>query len=511
MKAVRLRLQDSQKFTAVVLLCWFWMNLWVALRYEPWRDVAQSWMIARQLSLPELFVQLKYEGHPCLWFLLLMPLSKLGAPYVSIIVLSFGLTLAGIWLFLRHAPFTRLAKLTVVFGATGLYYLPVVARSYALVPVLLMLIYICYPSRYSRPLPYAVLLFLLCQVHVILCGLTGMLMLQWALGAPKAAARGEARRSRLIVALLILLAGVAFFGWQLAGAVDANQTVSVRDWTDSTYLRHELFTALGQGGWYLTTIQLYDQGNTVWLFLLAPLAVALLALSIVWLRRAPRSACLMLAALVWQMGVHTLVYSPHMQHMVTLLWAAVFCTMLAADELAQKERLRSHPANRRLSRALAAVTAALCLLTFARVYPAMREECSDLGVTSDSAAAAGYLQAELPAGAIVLIDNEDTATAVAPYLPDGILYNPIRHNGHLFSLHEDLPGGWCAAGDLDAEIALLRAAGRPGPVYLLADWRTEAEALALSARSAAKLELIARFEHDSSFERFLLYRVTEPS
>ncbi|NLI20119.1 MAG: hypothetical protein GX418_01010 [Clostridiales bacterium] len=505
------RLRKNQWCTAVILLCWFWMNLWVALRYEPWRDVAQSWMIARKLSLPELFAQLKYEGHPCLWFLLLMPLAKLGLPYASVIVLSFGLTLLGLWLFLRRAPFSWPVKLAVVFSAAGMYYLPVVARSYALVPALLMLIYAGYPLRYSRPLPYAALLFLLCQVHVILCGLVGMLMLQWALGAPRAARRGESGPARLAAALLIMLAGVAFFGWQLEGAVDANQAVAIRDWTDLAYMRRELCTALGRGGWYLTTIQLYEQGNTAWLFLLLPTAVAAAALAVVWLLRAPRSACLMLAAFAWQTGVHTLVYSAHMQHMVTFLWAAVFCVMLAKDELALPPGGETRPADRRLARALAAVTAALCLLTFARAYPAMRDECSDSGVTSDSAAVAEYLQTELPKTAVVLIDNEDTAPAVAAYLPDGVLYNPFRHNGHLFSLHEETPGGWCATGDLDAEIALLRAGGRSGPFYLLVDWRTEAEALAMGDRSAVKLELIARFSHDSAFERFLLYRVTEPS
>ena len=60
-------------FIAIVLMCWVWMNLWVALRYEPWRDMAQSWMIARQLSLPDLFAQLKYEGHPASGFYCLYP------------------------------------------------------------------------------------------------------------------------------------------------------------------------------------------------------------------------------------------------------------------------------------------------------------------------------------------------------------------------------------------------------------------------------------------------------
>src|SRR5262245_47165629 len=53
-------------------------------RHEMWRDELQAWMIARAShSVPNLLDNIRYEGHPALWYLLLLPLTKIsGAPWV---------------------------------------------------------------------------------------------------------------------------------------------------------------------------------------------------------------------------------------------------------------------------------------------------------------------------------------------------------------------------------------------------------------------------------------------
>src|SRR5260370_42011190 len=40
--------------------------------HEPWNDEAQAWLLARDLSLPQLLLHgLRYESHPPLWSLIL--------------------------------------------------------------------------------------------------------------------------------------------------------------------------------------------------------------------------------------------------------------------------------------------------------------------------------------------------------------------------------------------------------------------------------------------------------
>ena len=46
-------------------------------RHEMWRDEIQAWMIASDsTSLPNLFHNLRYDGHPALWYLLLYAVSR---------------------------------------------------------------------------------------------------------------------------------------------------------------------------------------------------------------------------------------------------------------------------------------------------------------------------------------------------------------------------------------------------------------------------------------------------
>lgn len=484
------------------------MNFWVAWRYEPWRDVAQSWMIVRQLNLSGMFAQLKYEGHPCLWYILLMPLAKLGLPYLTIIVVSFVLTSVGIWYFLRYAPVGKLVKLAVIFSGAGMYYLPAVARSYALIPLLLMLLWLAYPKRYIHPLRYAILLFLLCQVHVLLCGLVGALILLWVIGMPKAMAQHTAKPRYLVASLVVMVGAVLFLYWQLSGSVGANQQVFLSDFSNIKTLRNLYFQAIDTGALTLANIRIIDIGNTFWQLTAMPLFISVAVLAVIWFWRAPVSAFVALGAFGWQLSIHALLYTSHMFHVITFMWMLIFCILLAIVELQGKISCRPM-IDVGLKKTLISVIVVISILSCVRVYPAMVMECSEKGVTSYASAAAQYINTQLTADALVLIDDEDIATSVAAFCVDGKLYNPIRHNYHIFSLHADDSTGWCAYGNLDAEIATLRSEGIKNPLYLLANETSETAATLMSERSDAKLVLIQRFASDYALESYLLYRVEE--
>ena len=54
------------------------VSAFTASHHEMWRDEIQAWLIARDSgSIFELFAHLKYEGHPGLWHLFLMPLTRI--------------------------------------------------------------------------------------------------------------------------------------------------------------------------------------------------------------------------------------------------------------------------------------------------------------------------------------------------------------------------------------------------------------------------------------------------
>ncbi len=134
----------------------------VAQRHEPWFDEAQAWLLARDDSLWHLLSsQMRYEGSPPLWHLLLMGPAKLGAPYATITVIAVAIAIAGAYVLVRHSPFPLPLTLGVLFSFVVAYQYAVVARSYVLLPLLLFLLAIAWAGRIRDPWPFVLILGLL--------------------------------------------------------------------------------------------------------------------------------------------------------------------------------------------------------------------------------------------------------------------------------------------------------------------------------------------------------------
>ena len=129
------KLKSCWPVLAVFLYAAF--QLFLLAHHENWRDEAQAWQIAKNLDLPGLFAQLRYEGHPCLWYLILMPFAKLGLPFVSMNFVSVAVMTGAAWLLMKRSPFGWPVRLALVFGGFYVYYYPVISRSYCLIPLLL--------------------------------------------------------------------------------------------------------------------------------------------------------------------------------------------------------------------------------------------------------------------------------------------------------------------------------------------------------------------------------------
>ena len=61
-----------------VFFIYLFFTLLLVFFHEPWEDELQAWCIARELSIPEIFHQMRYEGHFALWYLLLKPFAAFG-------------------------------------------------------------------------------------------------------------------------------------------------------------------------------------------------------------------------------------------------------------------------------------------------------------------------------------------------------------------------------------------------------------------------------------------------
>lgn len=118
--------------------------------HEPWGDEAQSFLLVRDLSLPDLLKQLRYEGHPAVWYLLLFPFIKLGCPIIIQNILSSVCACIAVYLLLFHAPLKKTVKLVAILASPILFNYSVVGRSYCLVLLFVFVILVIFNERYNK-------------------------------------------------------------------------------------------------------------------------------------------------------------------------------------------------------------------------------------------------------------------------------------------------------------------------------------------------------------------------
>ena len=143
------------------------VGAFTASHHEMWRDEIQAWLLARDsTSVFNLFANLKYEGHPGLWHLCLMPLSRITDSPVIMQMFHLLITGVTVYLFVRYSPFNWFQKLLFCFGYFVLYEYAIVARNYALGLLLITVFCVLFRERYKRFIWVGCVLFLLSHTSV---------------------------------------------------------------------------------------------------------------------------------------------------------------------------------------------------------------------------------------------------------------------------------------------------------------------------------------------------------
>ncbi|MHB1223769.1 MAG: hypothetical protein ACYC2G_06925 [Gemmatimonadaceae bacterium] len=139
----------SRRF-AIVLTLVYAVILGVALaRHEMWRDELQAWMLARDSVSPvDLVRNMRYEGHPPLWHLVLWMVSRLSRAPEAMQLVQWLVSATTVYLVARFAPAPRTAKVLVAASYYLAFEYAVLSRSYGL--GLLLLVVACTLLRTRR-------------------------------------------------------------------------------------------------------------------------------------------------------------------------------------------------------------------------------------------------------------------------------------------------------------------------------------------------------------------------
>lgn len=129
--------RSETRFALIVALGYVLAATAAALVHEPWRDETHAWLVARDSGGPiELLRNLRYTGHPVLWYVLLWPLTRLGGLGL---MQAAGVALGAltVFVFAREAPFPRLARALFAFGYLSIWEWGAISRNYGMGALLL--------------------------------------------------------------------------------------------------------------------------------------------------------------------------------------------------------------------------------------------------------------------------------------------------------------------------------------------------------------------------------------
>jgi hypothetical protein len=151
---------------AIVFVAYAALTLWVTLHHEPWRDEADTWLIARDATLGETLRIPAHRGVPLLWDFLLRPFAKAGVPYLAQQLLNLACMWGAVLLLMRSRAFPPLLKIVFPFSFYASYEYAAIARPYALLTLLLFAMAECWRTRGEKPVRLAIVLALLANVTV---------------------------------------------------------------------------------------------------------------------------------------------------------------------------------------------------------------------------------------------------------------------------------------------------------------------------------------------------------
>ncbi len=170
----------SSKYISIfVTIIYALITIVAVLNHELWADEVQVWQICKYLSIKELFNHLHSEGHPAFFYLLIMPFAKLSSNIIYMQLICWLSMCFSVFLLFYKAPFKWFTKCAILLSCGFIYYLPVIARSYSILPFLVFVAAILYSKQRQHPILYALILAAIANTHVIMFGFVFILTLSF--------------------------------------------------------------------------------------------------------------------------------------------------------------------------------------------------------------------------------------------------------------------------------------------------------------------------------------------
>ncbi|WP_420266869.1 hypothetical protein [Candidatus Magnetominusculus dajiuhuensis] len=210
------------RFVLVCVSGFLFLGIFNIMHHVMWRDELEAWMMARDAStLGELFNNIRYQGHPALWFLTLYALSAITPNPLIMQIAHLAIAVGVVYVAVRSAPFTELQKVLFILGYYPFYEYCVISRNYSYGLLLLFIFLSLFrPGIKDKNYIYlSIVLFFLCQSNpygaVIAIALFLMLIFELIFSRDKAATISSKEKWALAAGIVIFTCGLLISAIQM--------------------------------------------------------------------------------------------------------------------------------------------------------------------------------------------------------------------------------------------------------------------------------------------------------
>lgn len=312
----------KNKFNIIIMVIYSAITLITIVFHENWRDEAQSWLIARDLGFIDIFKQMKYEGHPCLWHFIIAPFAKLGFPYITENIISWIIMNLSAWLLIKKSPFSKYTKIIILATSPFAYLFPVISRSYCIIALAIVLIAITHKNRKEEPIKYTLSIVLLSFTHIIMLGLVGSLYLLFFFEEViiKFNKKNREQKNKILLSLSIAVISLAILFFQLAGTLQTNTNVNSQIAINSDFI-YNIFKAA------ISSISLLfgnELAYIIFIFLMITLVYEFI--------KFPKNALIILGSICFQLFIYSYIYSVSEQRAGTILLIIILFSWIQKNE-----------------------------------------------------------------------------------------------------------------------------------------------------------------------------------
>lgn len=393
-------------FVIISLIAYVGITFVITMFHENWRDEAQSFMIAKNLSFIDIFKQLKYEGHPFVFYYVVRIFTLLGFGYRIVNIISWIVMCIVAYIILTKSPFSKLNKILILLTVPFIYQYVAFGRSYCLITLFTILLAYLYNKKEKHPYIYACLVALLMNTHIIMLGFCLMLVITFYIYDLifKRKELDKKQMRRYLISLTIILVSTILIVLQFCSTLSLNSYAKVDEQKLEVTKIVKGFNNL------VTRYYTYSLTNNEYAAII--MTILILATIICMLKyKTYKETIILFGALGYQIVFFILLGQSKMYILMTFWIVYVFYLWTVFN------KQREYSGDEKYKTVTAALVSTTCLLSilygsFGMVYNDLKYEYSCAG------SAAKYIEENIENGSVFICVDDTICGSIIPYLAE---------------------------------------------------------------------------------------------